>query len=277
MVEHPDTDIGITKKTAFYHDGTIHHGLADGADVSMQTQQYCLNFNIYNLLTTNQYNFEDGTTDGWGPQGTGTTLSTVSPGNVGDYAMRVQTPGSVSGEGVLQSPYSVLPNVNNVGLPVIVKGALKGTGTVKFQIQERDISGTTLSSVEGVDIPLTSSYIYHYLTHTITNPNTRVISVKIVTTSVQTADIYIDAVTLNPLPANNIITWLGIPSNSNRYGLIIIKTDPTTIKSDSIPASDVTGIGVYDQMRVSDHADGYVSLSDEFMIQPWHRVGVRQL
>jgi hypothetical protein len=59
--------------------------------------------------------------------------------------------------------------------------------------------------------------------------------------------------------------WHIGPSASNRYGLIVTKKDPTTIKSNSIPSSTITGIGVYDQMRPPSHPDHFKSLMRE-----WH-------
>jgi len=82
---------------------------------------------------------------------------------------------------------------------------------------------------------------------------------------------------LAPIPLSGQKLYSTSPLEANRYGMLIMKKDPTIIKSDSIPASDITGIGVYDQLVPPTDASGFSNLADEFMIQPWQRVGVSQL
>jgi hypothetical protein len=51
-----------------------------------------------------------------------------------------------------------------------------------------------------------------------------------------------------------------------------MKKDPTIIKSDSIPASDITGIGVFDQMQPPISNDHYLQLARE-----WYKPTVQRL
>jgi hypothetical protein len=62
------------------------------------------------------------------------------------------------------------------------------------------------------------------------------------------------------------------PIPDDIYRLMIIKKDPTTIKSDSIPASSMTGIGLYNSTIASDNVNGYLSLARE-----WHKPTIQAL
>lgn len=263
-IKHPYDDIGYTKKTAFYHDGVIKHSVADGTDISMLIRPYTLNFRGYNLLPHNDCYFDDGTITGWLPQNN-VTLSIVSPGHNSDYSMRVQTPNMSSNEGIL-SRYVTLPFEDNIGLNIQCACVMKGTGTIRFQINERDKNGVMLHSIDSTTITIppdfTSSPTFR---HTITNPETKMVSVKMLTPTKQAADFYVDSFNFQPTPHPDISVWVAAPSPSNRYGFIIIKKEPTTIKSNSIPSSTITGIGVYDQMRPPSHPDHFKSLMRE-----WH-------
>lgn len=49
------------------------------------------------------------------------------------------------------------------------------------------------------------------------------------------------------------------------YGMIIVQVDPTTITSTTIPATDYTGIGVYDSREILGSGNHYTELTEAFM------------
>ena len=82
---------------------------------------------------------------------------------------------------------------------------------------------------------------------------------------------------LAPIPLSGQIMYSTSPLGANRYGMLIMKKDPTTIKSDSIPASDITGIGVWDQMQPPTSYDYSSQLANEFLTQPDLRTNIRRI
>ncbi|MGI6483799.1 MAG: hypothetical protein ACOX08_11100 [Methanobacterium sp.] len=134
-----------------------------------------------------------------------------------------------------------------------------------MSIYERDSSGSILNSSVSSDIVLSPTFRTKPIFHTITDPDTDYVSLKVLTSVASVAEIYIDQNFLGPSYNLSNDPWHIGPSASNRYGLMITKKDPTTIKSNSIPSSTITGIGVYDQMRPPSHPDHFKSLMRE-----WH-------
>jgi hypothetical protein len=265
-VKHEYDDIGFTKKTCVFHDDTIHCGLSDGADVSMLTQPYSLHYTPYNLLTQNQCDLESGVA-GWTTVGTVGPITQVSPGWYGSYCAKVTTPGDV-GRGIMQHPdaYSDISYIDDpTGLIMYGGMGLKGSGTVHLEFIERDSSGSILNSSKSSDIVLPPTFKARGMFHTITDPDTEYVSLKVLTSVASVAEIYIDNNMITPTYNLSNNPWHMPPSASNRYGLIITKKDPTTIKTNSIPASSMTGLGVYDQMRPPSHPDHFKSLMRE-----WH-------
>ena len=55
----------------------------------------------------------------------------------------------------------------------------------------------------------------------------------------------------------------------------IVQVDPVTIKSDSIPSADKTGLGWYDNTESSSSKNYYSAIAEEFMKQPYQRVNLR--
>ena len=263
-VKHEYDDIGFTKTTCVFHDDTINCGLSDGADVSMITQPYSLHYAPYNLLTQNQFDLESGVA-GWAGTGTDGPITQVSPGWYGSYCAKVTTHGGVN-KGITQSDMSDISYIDDpTGLIMYGGMGLKGSGIVRLEIYERDSTGSILNSSVSSDIVLSPTFSLKPIFHTITDPDTEYVTLKVVTRVASVAEIYIDQNFLGP-SYNLIYThWHIAPSASNRYGLIITKKDPTTIKSNSIPSSTITGIGVYDQMRPPSHPDHFKSLMRE-----WH-------
>lgn len=249
-VKHEYDDIGFTKTTCVFHDDTINCGLSDGADVSMLTQPYSLHYTPYNLLTQNQFDLESGVA-GWVGTGTDGPITQVSPGWYGSYCAKVTTLGDV-GQGIMQDAgaYCDISYIDDpTGLIMYGGMGLKGSGTVHLEFIERDSSGSILNSSVSNNIVLSSTFKSRPIFHTITNPDTDYVSLKVLTTVASVAEIYIDQNFLGPSYNLSNNPWHIGPSASNRYGLIVTKKDPTTIKTNSIPASSMTGLGVYDQMQ----------------------------
>jgi hypothetical protein len=91
----------------------------------------------------------------------------------------------------------------------------------------------------------------------------------------QSAEFYGDVFQLAPSPVANQSMYSIAPLTANRYGMIIMKKDPTTIKSDSIPASEITGIGVYDQLQPPNSNNYYLSLAREFYRPTRQAIGLQ--
>jgi len=271
-VKHPTTPLGYTSKMSYYHDGVLQNGLAANADVSMLTQFYTLAFSPYNLLTTNQFGLESDLT-GW--SAVGSTTSRVTPGHGGSgYAIQFDTDNSAIYEGVDQTIRSVLPSAWRAGLILSTKGFLKGSvggETVQFQVNERDGSGTTLVYALSPVFTLTPSFASYNYDYVIERHATEQVSMKILTSAKQDVIVAGDFFQIAPVPSSSSVPISVTPSLTNRYGMFITKTHPTTIKSDSIPASDLTGIGVYDQMQPSTADNGFLSLAREWFRPAWQK------
>lgn len=267
-VKHPFTPLGFTRRTTCYHDGVLQNGLADGADVSMLSQFYSLIFTPHNLLNLNQWGLE---TDLSGWSATAATLSRVSPGHGGaGYAIQFDTNNSMAYEGIYQSSnaYSQLPSGNLSGLLVCVSAELKGSiggETVKLQLNERDITGTSLASPLSPTLTLTTTFTNYAFITPLTNDLTTQLSMKVLTATQQDSIITGDYFDIQPTPSLNGIPWALNPNSPYRYGMYILKTHPTTIKTNSIPASDMTGIGVYDQMQPPLSPDSFNNLALEWL------------
>jgi hypothetical protein len=232
----------------------------------MLTQFYALGYNPYNLLTTNQYGVETDLT-GWAA--TGGTLARETGGHIGTYCAHVTTSNATAGEGLSQSVYSQLLGPS-VGLNVSASAYCKGTGTVVVLIYERDSAGASLGNGTSATYTLTGTYTKLSHVYTVTNALATQLSMKILTPTKQLAEIYSDSHQICPVPilqAENTAA----PLAANRYGMYITQTSPTTIKSDSIPASEKTGIGVYDQMQAPEADNGFLSLAREWFRPTWQK------
>jgi len=266
-VKHPYNDLGFSTKTMYYRDGALQNGLAGGVDVPMLTQPYCLISPVYNILTTNQYGLETDLT-GWGASGS--TIQRVTPGYGGTgYAIEFTTNNASAGEGIMQTPYTPLPSGSRVGLILNVNAALKSSvagKTVVFQIHERDGAGVSLASTSSSTITLTTSLVGYSFWYTLTNDLTEQVSMKVLTPTTQSATITGDIFQIAPKPnATTTSPWTMAPYASNRFGMMVIKNKPTTIKSNSLPASELTGIGVYDQMEPPSNLNSFSNLAMEWL------------
>lgn len=259
-VEHPYDDLGYTLKPSHYHDGILDNFTSSG-DVSMLTQFYDLCFTTYNMLTTNQYSAE---TDLTGFVAQGSTITRIADGYDGAYCINIVTNNAASGEGVQLYPHSALPITPAVGLPVYAYAWVKGSGSVVIQLIERDSGGAVVATKSSSVHTLTGSYVKLSVLSLISSTATAYISMKILTPTRQLATINSDAHGLGPTMDSSISGSTYPPISSARYGMIITQKNPTTIKSDTIPACEITGIGVYDQMQPPSSDNYYLSLAREF-------------
>jgi hypothetical protein len=267
-IKHPNDALGFTKNTSCYHDGILHNGLADNADVSMLSQFYSLHFNPYNLLTTNMYGVEEGL-DGF--YDVSSTLEQVSGATYGTYHLKCTSKNLQAMEGVYIKEVS-LPTGNNTGLIFGGRAYLKGTGTWKLLIIERKSNYTALNTTSSAPFTLTSTPSVHDIYHTVISSEAEKLNLMIYTDGQQSAEFYGDVFQLAPSPVANQAMYSIAPLTANRYGMLIMKKDPTIIKSDSIPASDITGIGVFDQMQPPISNDHYLQLARE-----WYKPTVQRL
>ena len=65
--------------------------------------------------------------------------------------------------------------------------------------------------------------------------------------------------------------------NTGNYGVEIIKADPCTIKSDEIPASDLTMIGFFNNTVSTSSYDHYSKIPLEAMVHPIQRISIKQV
>jgi len=270
-VEHSYDALGFTRTNTVYNDETITNSLGAAADVTMLSQYYSLHFNRYNLLSTNAYGIETDAT-AWAAVGADVPTQTT-PGHAGSYAVTTTTDNSASGEGLVLSSPITLPITPSVDLGLQAIGYLKGSGTVKLYIEGLDSSSTLTESIASGTYTLGGSFASASVDFTLTDEDTVKALIKVLTPTTQEATIIGDSFALMPTPNSDATGNLFVtsPTSTYRYGMYIIKKDPTTIKSDSIPASDLTGIGVYDQMQPPTADNGFISLAREWFRPTWQK------
>ena len=64
------------------------------------------------------------------------------------------------------------------------------------------------------------------------------------------------------------------PNPANNYRLLILQEKPTTIKSDKIPACDLTGLGWYDNTKSSGDGNHYYSIAKEWVYRTNHQINI---
>jgi hypothetical protein len=244
-VKHPYDALGYTRKNRYYHDGILE-SLGTDTDLSMEDQFYSLIITQYNMLTTNQYNgTEDGTINGFYPLNSGVISSSTDYSYTGARSLKCLTPNAVSGEGFALVNVTLPNNYYNGYMDYSCY--LRGSGTVKLYGYEYNSSGSQLDYTESSVVTLSSTWQPVSVRNLFSENGARAI-LGVKTASQQAATIYGDAFSVAPTPLDAAISYTA-PSVNNRYALMIMKKDPCTIKSDSIPASSITGLGVYDQMQ----------------------------
>lgn len=263
-IKHPYDTIGYTLKGNYYHDGVVGKGLAGGADVSMLTQFYTLVFNPYNILTQNQMDVE---ADLAGFTAVGSTITQESGGLYGKYIKAI-TNNSTTYEGILLN-MRTLPPHDETGLILSGRALLHGSGTCTLVLDERDAVGTLLGTASSSLITLNATPTLYNVPLIISSSNVKNVSLHVYTNVKQTATLNGDMFQIAPIPNSGGNLFSTAPYSPNRYGMFIIKTHPTTIKTNSIPASDLTGIGVYDQMQPSNADNGFLSLAREWFRPTW--------
>lgn len=90
-----------------------------------------------------------------------------------------------------------------------------------------------------------------------------------------------DSETLTSPAANADVTmdtvkYVSIYNTSDQYRLLIIKQNPTTIKSDSLPADTITGIGVFNNSDASPY-NLAPSIAKEFGTQTIQAIGLKEI
>lgn len=268
QVKHENDVLGYTRQTSYYHDGVIHNALAADADVTMLTQNHALCFNPYNILTENQYDVETGTA---GFTAVGSTLTQVTEGSYGK-ALKVETANAANYEGVM-TDLRPLVGTNLTGLVLVFRAVMHGTGTVTMRIYERDSVGGTISSTISNPITLDGTPKPYDIYVTISSSSTKAVNMRVATTTQSGVTFYLDRNQVAPTPIASKLNSTA-PNTANQYGLLITKTDPTTIKSNSIPASNYTGIGVYDQFMRPETIGHYGRIARESMIRTLQQIGV---
>jgi hypothetical protein len=270
-VEHPYTPIGYSKKTTVYHDNLLNNGLADGVDVSMLSQHYALVFNPFNLLSPNQTNLENGTTEGWISSGE-SNISITTDSWYGTYAIKVVTTSDGYFDGMRTNDdddidlYEFTDLTDFSGLQMLFSTGLKGIGIARLYVYELDESKSTLTSHYTPDITLSKSYVGKYLYYTIQNANTRYLRLYIVSPTYDSSfEVKADQMFCGPIHQELYAVWAVLHSSENKYGLMINQKNPTTIKSNSIPACELTGLGVFDQMQPPSSPDSFNNLALEWL------------
>lgn len=71
--------------------------------------------------------------------------------------------------------------------------------------------------------------------------------------------------------------YTNIYNSTEQYRFQVIQVEPTTIKSDSIPAADITGLGFYDNNAAVGSYNRYDEVAGEFFKQPHQKVNMRTL
>ena len=164
----------------------------------------------YNLLSQNQSNCcENGTTDGFGINGSGTV--TISPSTTEHYegssSLKVVCDGTSGAQGFgTNTLIDIIP-----GKAYTVKARVKGSGTVRIALAERDDAGQFVGGGDNTSDPftLTSSWQEISLTKVITTGTK--LRMKIYTSSSQAVTFYVDTIMIN---IGNPAPWVeGPPSD----------------------------------------------------------------
>lgn len=71
--------------------------------------------------------------------------------------------------------------------------------------------------------------------------------------------------------------YCNVYNTSDRYRMQIIQANTTTIKSDKIPAAEITGIGWYDNNESPGSYNHYLNIAKEFLRQPVQKIGIKRV
>jgi len=254
-VEHPNTTIGYTPVSNYYHDG-----------VTTTPAE---------LLTTNQIGVETNTVGFSGAIGTETLTSSTDQAKAGSKSLKVVTAATANSGDLITGTTSVTP-----GLDYIYEGyvyAVTPSKTMTVALYDDGYNG--LSSSTFTSTPL---WQYIRLKGTLGAGDTQVIP-SVFNNSAEAVTFHIDENHLfTPLLDTDIVMesqyYTNLYNTNDTSACFqIIKTDPTTIKSDSIPAADITGIGWYDPTETTPSYNHYANIAREFMVQPHTAINIRQV
>lgn len=270
-VSHPHTDISYVVGDVYYHDGYYNTPGTGGVDETMLTQNYILVFTPYNVFSQNVQTGTDtlGNTTGFIAQGSATIESSTLYPDVGTRSLKCQMAAGKS-NGFDTYPY---PRIR-AGSYVSGRMYLAGSGEVVLQLMERNSADAIISTTTSSPITLTTTPT-RYDVNTIFSDEGVKAGMKVVNNSSSNpATVYADTITMCPSyklehPGSRA------PNNKYRYGMFILKQDPTTIQSDRIPASSLTTIGFFDQTINYSWAHSYYNIIREAMIKTLQQVGVK--
>lgn len=277
-VEHPYTTIYYAMGSTYYHDAATLTTPSANADVSMLTQYYTNVSGRNNLVGVNvatACSFLNAT-PGFTPWG-----STVTPAidwtyGSNDRSLQVTTDNLATDEGFTSSsPLSQVPVTP--GLPytgnVVFKGA---SGTVRPRLVFRNSGGSLVNYYYGTTTTLDGTVKSVTVTGT---PATGSVRGEIVirTPTKQGITFNVGQVIIvegTEIPNGTINSLTGDIESTPCFQ--IIQTEPTTIKSDSIPAASITGLGFYETTPPSTYSN-YTNIAGEFMKQTSQKVNVRKV
>lgn len=270
-VSHPYTDISYVVDDVYYHDGVYNTPGTGDVDETMLTQFYTILFTPYNMFSENVYSGTDTLEDttGFSAQGSATIESSTLYPYTGTHTLKCQIDAGTS-NGFNTFPY---PTVR-AGSYVSGRMYLAGSGEVVLELNERDSAGAIISVTTSSPITLTTTPTLYDVNALFSNTGVKA-GMKVLNNSPSNpATVYADTITMCPSyklahPGSRA------PSEDNKYGMYILKQDPTTIQSDSIPASSLTTIGFFDQTINYTWVHSYYSLIREATIKTLQQIGVK--
>lgn len=270
-VSHPYTELKYTVGDVYYHDGDYNTPGTGGVDETMLTQFYTIVFTPYNVFSKNVYSGTDtlGDTTGFRPQGSATIESSTLYPDTGTRTLKCQMSAG-TGNGFNTFPY---PRVR-AGSYVSGRMYLAGSGTVVLQLNERDSDDTIINTTTSAPITLTTTPTRYSVNAIFSDAGVKAGMKVLNNSSSNPATVYADSITMCPSyqlkhPGTRA------PSEDNKYAMFILKQDPTTIQSDSIPASSLTTIGFFDQTNHYGGTHSYYNLIREAMIKTLQQIGVK--
>jgi len=257
-VKHPTTALGFTGKTCYYHDGTTTTSS--------------------NILTTNQAGAETNT-DGFSPTD-GSTLSNVTDWFVdGSKSLKCVTSATAL-SGVMITGVTPVLGVDH-SFHTHIKADTAGK-TMHLYMWDQDWNGlcdpvefVTTGDEQVVPIVGVPSTGDTSLTIGILNDSAEVVTFRIDSNYMDTTLVNTDISMLTQFYCNLWNKGYGsctTPSPADRWRMQIISPEPRTIKSDSIPAAELTGIGVYDSTIAEASDDSYLYNAREWFRPTWQKI-----
>ena len=257
-VKHPTTPLGFIPGTCYYHDGVT------------TTSE--------NMLTVNQAGAETNT-DGFSPTD-GSTISNVTDWFVdGSKSLKCVTSASAN-HGVMITGVTPVPGVEH-SFHTHIKADDAGK-TMHLYMWDQDWNGlcdpvefVTTGDEQIVPIIGAPGLTDTGITIGILNDSAEVVTFRIDSNYLDTPLIDTDISMLTQFYCNLWNKGHGsctTPSPTDQWRMQIISPEPRTIKSDSIPAAELTGIGVYDSTIAAASDDSYLYNAREWFRPTWQRI-----